>query len=105
MMASSFGGYIGENPKRQVPNPKQNFKSQNENLPASLATDLFGIWVLEIGIIERGSAAFDRCSDLVPPLSPGAVVVPDVVEAKQISEHKPGVARPFPDPAINHRIG
>src|SRR5690349_25172000 len=52
----------------------------------------------------QSRALLDRCADLVPPLGPRTVVVPNVSEAEQIREDKPGVARALADPTINDRV-
>src|SRR6266513_914023 len=52
----------------------------------------------------RLSALFDGSADFVAPFRPGTIVIADVIQSQQISEHKPGVTRALADPAINNRV-
>ena len=45
-------------------------------------------------------SGFDWDVDQVAPLGPGAVVVAHVLDTEQLGEHKPGVSRALPDPAV-----
>src|SRR5262245_43341585 len=43
----------------------------------------------------------DRRADQVAPFGPGAVIILDVLEAEQVLEHEPGVARALADAAVS----
>src|SRR5919106_396873 len=45
-------------------------------------------------------ALLDWHVDQIPPLGPGAVVVPYVLVAEQLAEHEPGVSAPLADTAV-----
>src|SRR5260370_7347033 len=45
----------------------------------------------------------DRNADAISPFCPRAIIILNVLETQKLSQHKPSVARAFPDPAVNHR--
>src|SRR5262245_29364046 len=48
----------------------------------------------------------DRRADQIAPFGPGAVIILDVLEAEQVLEHEPGVARALADAAVgDDRLG
>src|SRR5260370_37347293 len=46
----------------------------------------------------------DRNADAISPFCPRAIIILNVLETQKLSQHKPSVARAFPDPAVNHRV-
>src|SRR5262249_12093949 len=46
----------------------------------------------------------DRCTHQVPPLCPGAVIIPHARVTQQIHQDKPGVARALPNAAIGNGV-
>src|SRR5215211_2003035 len=56
----------------------------------------------EIVMAPRSGAgiSFDRNVDEVPPLGPGAVVVPDILVAEKLAEDEPRVRAPLADAAV-----
>src|SRR5687768_3297374 len=62
------------------------------------------VWLLSHASRARYSLLFlplgDRRADQVAPLRPRAVVVLHVLEAQQILEHEPGMARALADAAV-----
>src|ERR1051326_8595684 len=54
----------------------------------------------------RSHTALDRRSNEVAPLGPRPVVISHIVEAEQVFQDKPRVARTLSDPAIrDYRLG
>src|SRR5215207_1957422 len=53
---------------------------------------------------KRAPSALDRGAHEVAPLGPRSVVVPDLLVAKQVGQHKPSVRRALPYPAVRYDV-
>src|SRR5690242_14953918 len=58
-----------------------------------------------LGMTSFSLALFNRHADAIAPFRPRTIVITDVVQPEQISQHKPSVTGALADPAIHHGVG
>src|SRR5262245_9981135 len=59
---------------------------------------------LTTGPVISLDVLLDRCTHQIPPLCPGAVIIPHARVTQQVHQDKPGVARALPNAAIGNDV-